>query len=224
MTSTTTTTTAGSLKDLKAGQLLTLTAMASNLGTIKEVNKRTAGDEITVRECQITDPTGSVKLVLWASFADNIVDGQTYKFSNLRLKSKNGKVSLGTTHPGCSIESCDPFPNLEPPKELPSTIKTEQLEVHGVSKVASYNVCPTCTKKVLIISQENMVKCQTCGITVHKSKCELHSYAKVVFKKENIGLNFTLFHQNISQVVEIYNATKDSNEPVNVHLLREEEL
>ena len=113
-----------------------------------------------------------VKLVLWASFADNIVDGQTYKFSNLRLKSKNGKVSLGTTHPGCSIESCDPFPNLEPPKELPSTIKTEQLEVHGVSKVASYNVCPTCTKKVLIISQENMVKCQTGGTTVHKSKCE----------------------------------------------------
>ena len=142
----------------------------------------------------------------------------------MHLKSENGKVSLGTTHPGCSIESCDPFPNLEPPKELPSTIKTEQLEVHGVSKVASYNVCPTCTKKGVINSQKNVVKCQTCGITVHKSKCELHSYVKVVFKKENIGLNFTLFHQNISQVVEIYNATKDSNEPVNVHLLREEEL
>lgn len=110
VTSTTTTTTVGSLKDLKAGQLLTLTAMANNLGSIKELNKRATGEKVNIRECQIIDPTGSVMLVLWASFADNIVDGQTYKFSNLRLKSENGKVSLGTTQAGCSIEPCDPFP------------------------------------------------------------------------------------------------------------------
>lgn len=131
---------------------------------------------------------------------------------------------MAKSHLGHSIEPCDPFPNLEPPKELPSTIKTEQLEVLGISKVTLYNICPTCTKNVVINSQKNIVKCQTCGITVHKSKCELHPYGKVVFKKENIKLNFTLFHQNISQVVEIYNATKNSNEPVNVHLLSEEEL
>lgn len=94
MTSTTTTTTVGSLKDLKAGQLLTLTAMANNLGSIKELNKRATGEKVNIRECQITDPTGSVMLVLWASFADNIVDGQTYKFSNLRLKSENGTMAL----------------------------------------------------------------------------------------------------------------------------------
>ena len=147
-----------------------------------------------------------------------------YKFSNSHLKSENGKVSPGTTQAGCSIEPCNAFLNLEPPEELSLTIKTRQIEVLGTFKVALYNVCPTCTKKPVINLQKNVVKCQTCGITVHKSKCELHSYVKVVFKKENIGLNFTLFHQNISQVVEIYNATKDSNEPVNVHLLREEEL
>lgn len=55
-----------------------------------------------------------------------------------------------------------------------------------------------------------------CGITVHKSKCELHSYPKVVFKKESIKLNFTLFDQNI---VQIYNETKNINKPVIVHLL-----
>ena len=40
VTQTTTTTTIGSLKDHKAGQLLTFTAMANNLGSIKEVNKK----------------------------------------------------------------------------------------------------------------------------------------------------------------------------------------
>ena len=78
---------------------------------------------------------------------NNIVDGQTYKFSTLHLKSHNGKVSLGTTQTGCSIEPCDQFPDLKPPKELPSTIKTEQLEVFGISNVALYHVCPTYTKK-----------------------------------------------------------------------------
>lgn len=87
--------------------------MANNLGSIKEVNKKATG-EVNVRKCQITDPTGSVKLVLWASFADNIVDGQTYKFINLHPKSENGKVSLGTTQTHCSIEPCDPFPDSSP--------------------------------------------------------------------------------------------------------------
>ena len=96
--------------------------MANNLGSIKEVKKKANGEKVNIKECQITDPTGSVKIVLWASFADNIADGQTYKFSNLHLKPENGKASLGTTQTGCSIELCDPFPDLKPPKELPSTI------------------------------------------------------------------------------------------------------
>ena len=79
--------------------------MANNLGSIQEVSKRTTGDKINARECQITDPTRSVRLVLWASFADNIVDGQSHKFSILHLKSENGTVSLGTTQAaGCFIE------------------------------------------------------------------------------------------------------------------------
>ena len=97
ITPTTKTTTIGSLKDLKAGQLLTFTAMANNLSPIKEITKRATNEKLHVRDCQITDPTGSIKLVLWQSFAEQVKDGQTYKFTNLRLKSKNGKLSLGTT-------------------------------------------------------------------------------------------------------------------------------
>lgn len=193
LTPTATTTSVGSLKDLKPGQLLMLTAMANNLASTEEVNKKVTGEKVNVRECQITDPTGSVKLEVWASFADNTVDGQTYKFSDFRLKSENGKVSLRTTQTGCSIESCDPFPDLKPPKELPTAIKTEQLGVCGISNVPSYHVCPTCTKKVAINSQKNIVKCQNCGMTVHKSKCDKHPYAKVVFKMEASSLTSHYF-------------------------------
>lgn len=47
----TTTTTIGSFKDLKASQLLTLTAMEKNLGSTKEVTKRATGEKISVRDC-----------------------------------------------------------------------------------------------------------------------------------------------------------------------------
>ena len=59
----------------KTSKLLTLTAMEKNLGSTKEVTKRAIGEKINVRDCQITDPTESVELVLWGTFADNIVDG-----------------------------------------------------------------------------------------------------------------------------------------------------
>ena len=45
---TTKNTTIGSLKDLKAGQLLTLTAMATNLSAIKEVTKRPTNEKLHV--------------------------------------------------------------------------------------------------------------------------------------------------------------------------------
>ena len=63
--------TIGSLKDLQPGQLLTVSGMASNLTDSKIVKKR-ASRHISVRECQLTDPTGSVKLVMWDSFVDKI--------------------------------------------------------------------------------------------------------------------------------------------------------
>ena len=105
--------------------------MATNLSPIKEVIKRPTNEKLHVRDCQITDRTGSIKFVPWKSFAEQVKDGQTYKFTNSRLKSENVKLSLRTTQIKCSIDLCEPFPNLEPLKELPSTSKTEQPEIFG---------------------------------------------------------------------------------------------
>ena len=53
---------------LKRCQLLTVTALVSNLEPAKEVVKRATNEKITVTECQLTDPTGTIKLVLWEEF------------------------------------------------------------------------------------------------------------------------------------------------------------
>ena len=53
---------------LKRCQLLTVTALVSNLEPAKEVVKRATNEKITVTECQLTDPTGTIELVLWEEF------------------------------------------------------------------------------------------------------------------------------------------------------------
>ena len=205
--------TIGSLKDLKPGQLLTLTAMVSNLSSTKEIVKRTTGEKVAIREGQITDPTGTVKLALWESFTDQVVDGDTYKFVNLRLKSDNSKLSLSTTQAGCTIVKCQPFPDLKAPKELPSTTKSEQLEVLGVASVASYHMCPNCNKKIILNGDKNTVKCQNCSVAMNKKRCKQQFYAKIIMKKDNFKMNFMLFHQSLLEVVEIYNRKNNAVDP-----------
>lgn len=78
--------TTGSLNMLKGGQLLTVTALVSNVEPAKEVVKRTT-NEITVTEWQLTDPTGTIKLVLWEEFVKQVSNGDTCKFENVRLKT-----------------------------------------------------------------------------------------------------------------------------------------
>ena len=114
--------TIGSLKDLQPGQLLTVSGMVSNL-TDSKVVKTKAKRDISVRECQLTDPTSSVKLVMWDSFVDKVQEGKTYVFNNLRLKREGAILSLVTSQSGCSIEQCNNFPNITPPDPLPSTKK-----------------------------------------------------------------------------------------------------
>ena len=63
------------LKDVQAGQLLSVSALVTNLSAITVVKKRNTGENLTVRECQLTDPTGSIKLVLWQSFVEKVEEG-----------------------------------------------------------------------------------------------------------------------------------------------------
>lgn len=71
--------------------------MEKNLGSTKEVTKRAIGEKINVRDCQTTYATESVELVLWGTFADNIVDGWRTGLVACTLKLKMA-VSPGAKH------------------------------------------------------------------------------------------------------------------------------
>lgn len=90
-------TTIGNLQNLKQGQLITLKGYVNCMTPIKQVTQRATQSQVYVKECQLTDTTGSMKLVLWGKFTTQVQDDQTYEFKNLRIKSDDSKVYLSTT-------------------------------------------------------------------------------------------------------------------------------
>lgn len=199
----------GSLKDIRPNQMLSIVGLVSGITPIKQVTIRTSNLSVSVRECQITDPSGSVKLTLWEDFVSQVEEGQTYKLVNVRLKSDNGHVSLSTTKNGCSITHAEPFPNLQPPQELPSTSITQEFDVIGISTIGSYLVCPNCSKKINFEKEKTTTKCAHCKIISNRKKAETNFYIKLLVKADTKKLTFTLFHNIIMKMVQIHNTSNN---------------
>ena len=78
--------TIGNLQHLKSQQLITIKAYVNCLTDVKQVTQKTTQQQVNVRECQVTDATGSTKLVLWGAFTSQVQNDKTYEFKNLRIK------------------------------------------------------------------------------------------------------------------------------------------
>ena len=122
----------------------------------------------------------------------------------MRLKTDNGKLSLSTTQAGCTIQNCIPFDNLQPPEELPSTIVTHDMSIFGITQLSLTKLC------------------QTCSIRVNKNKCPKQYYARVIVRNNDAKLNFTLFQQSLTEILDIYN--KQNSEALDIAQISEEEL
>ena len=201
----------GNLNMFRAGQLLSLTAMVTNIQPAKDVTIKATNKTVLLQECLLTDPSGSIKLVVWENFVNKCKSGNTYKFDNLRLKSDNAQKSLSTSQSNCNIKDAPPFPDLQAPDELPSNTTTVKVEIHGYSQVSAYSACDSCNKRVEEHPQKpNLVKCPSCKITFNKKRSINQYIAKVVFQEEKKKIPLTCFHKTLVKIVEIHNQKTNS--------------
>ena len=101
----------------------------------------------------LLDPTGSIKVVFWEAFVDTVEDGNTYKFTNLRVKEDyhTHEKFVNMAKEGCKFESAPPFTQpLAEVKISLSEIATKEatISVIGVKLVSKYLSCNTCSKKL----------------------------------------------------------------------------
>jgi DNA-directed RNA polymerase subunit RPC12/RpoP len=143
------------LKSLSVGQLVTVKGKVISTKPVKNIKPT-----LTMREVYIVDTTGSIKLILWQEYVDNVQVGGTYNFSNVRLKKDSYTQEL--------------YINTAKNEESIITISTPFQDTLAISQEGSNsNICIKCSKKLQDISMttETTATCTHCNIHQKKSTC-----------------------------------------------------
>ena len=106
-----------------------------------------------MNQAHLVDPSGTIRIVLWEEFVSAVVEGNTFIFSDIRVKKDNhtNEIYVNTAKTGTKITPADPFTEILPiteekPNEHNSTTLT--AEILDVNKVQYYLSCCMCPKKL----------------------------------------------------------------------------
>ena len=99
------------------------------------------------------DPSGTIRIVLWEEFVSAVAEGNTYIFSDIRVKKDNhtNEIYVNTAKTGTKITPSDPFTEILPITEEKANehnSTTLTAEILDVNKVQYYLSCCMCPKKL----------------------------------------------------------------------------
>lgn len=66
-----------------------------------------------MNQAHLVDPSGTIRIVLWEEFVSAVAEGNTYIFSDIRVKKDNhtiyDEIYVNTAKTGTKITLSDPF-------------------------------------------------------------------------------------------------------------------
>ena len=91
-----------------------------------------------MNQVHLVDPSGTIQTVLWEEFVSAVAEGNTYVFSDIRVKKDNhtDKIYVKTAKTATKITPSDPFTEILPiTAEKPNEQNTTTLtgEILGVN-------------------------------------------------------------------------------------------
>ena len=97
-------------------------------------------------DCYLTDPSGTIKLILLEDFINDVQEGKTYTFHNVRVikEYKSNKLALGMTLQDCTLSESEDFAEpVAQPLELPDSFPTTEakIEIKGLTAFGRYLSC-----------------------------------------------------------------------------------
>ena len=193
--------TLATLSNVSVGQLVTVKAKVVHLSPIKVLQSK----KLRMNQAHLVDPSGTIRIVLWEEFVSAVAEGNTYIFSDIRVKKDNhtNEIYVNTAKTGTKITASDPFTEILPiTAEKPNEHNSTTLigEILGVNKVQYYLTCCKCSKKVTF-TESAIVKCQNCHLMQKQSSCAKQWYAQILFKHSSQTVNLTLFVDCIKQLI-----------------------
>ena len=126
-----------SLSGVHFQQLITIKAKVTRMGTTKTVT--TSNGVKRKADGYLTDPSRIIKLTLWEDFINDVQEGKTHTFHNVRVikEYKSDKLALGTTLQDCTLSESEVFAEpVAQPLELPDSFTSTEakIEIYSAAK------------------------------------------------------------------------------------------
>lgn len=211
------------LSNIAPEQLVCLKANVAEISSVKSITTQ-YGKTLRKQEVFLTDPMGSIKLILWENHVNTLESNKTYKLQNLRLKYSKGERYLNTAK---SEEfHYEQTPMFEGKLAVvdhgigdlsASKICGEIIGVHSASKNLS---CVSCSKKVKAKS-EKIGNCENCKLMQKLDSCSSQWYLRVLVQNKDLKsqkVRLSMFNQCVKKLCKYLGSH------VNVNTISEEEI
>ena len=190
-----------SITSVNPGQLVDVKANLLYLSGEKKAN--TMNGPKSKVEATLRDPFGSIRITHWEQYTNQVQEGKTYAFKNLKVRKNGDWHELTTARDGSTtITEVEPFKEtLDTPTDIPESflISKSTAEILGIAQFSVYHSCQVCKKK-LHHENTNILKCGNCGLKQKLAKCSKNIYLQVVVKIDD-NTNLTLFDQTIKNLL-----------------------
>ena len=96
-------------------------------------------------EATLRDPFGSIRITLWEQYTNQVQEGKTYAFKNLKVRKNGDWHELTTARDGSTtLTEVEPFKEtLATPKDIPESflISKSTAEILGIAQFSVYHSC-----------------------------------------------------------------------------------
>ena len=189
------------LNNIAAEQLITVKAKIVNLSGVKVVPL--ANETLRKQEIDISDPTGTSKLLLWGENCEQSLDsGVTYIFSNFRLKVRGKSRYLNSPKMGDSSVTATDADQEEVQESFSPNMFYQEgtAELVEIESIYKYNSCPKCHQK-MECSDMQILQC-VCGATMKRKILSSNWVLKISCLKENgETLHLTMFTDCLKKLI-----------------------
>ena len=107
------------------------------------------------------------------------------RLQNLRIKVSQNQRNLNTPKQDnlCTINDAEPFKERLPDVNEVSTTTEMTAEILGISSIAKYNSCCSCSKKVTI--KEKIAVCDNCKMTQKPTNCDVKWILRILVQNSH---------------------------------------
>lgn len=178
------------------------------LGSPHAVHRKGQIAPKTVDLCEavLADSTGSIRLDVWAENIKELTLGYVYRLRPVGIRLWSGQKKMSTTvNTRITVVDDDPFPEVAVQDCDDADVLGEmvlQIEnILSVEKVEHFSKCRNCTRKLVQVTSEKIVRCDRCGHSMRLSQCEQSIMAKIVVAEEDGRFLTLMARKNVLETV-----------------------